>query len=161
MAEIGFVTYVKPAEAAPQTLEERFGELTGAEKLSILDGYSDLVYPNDLITTLAVKKDLVIGVYYAIEEIEVVSAQLMRGEILITEGEYDPETGDEITPPVYNTPPADQTELEAELVARSTGVIFSASEIGVVVDRMVLYSEIDDIGAYIGTWSVYAAEVVK
>ena len=84
----------------------------------------------------------------------------MREEVLLEEGVYDPETGEEITPPVYNTAPADSDELKAELVEQSTGVIFTESEIGIVVDRMISYSEIDEEGLPIGTAGVYAANVI-
>jgi len=161
MAELGFTTYVQPDELTPPTLGERFAELTGAEKLAILDGFSNKVLANRLKGEIGISKDLIQGVYLAIDAIEESSRALMRGEVVIVPGVYDPETGEEITPPVYNTPPATIGDLKDEIIEVSEGVIFTDAEIGIVVDRMILYSEIDENGDPIGTPAVYAVEVVK
>ena len=160
MATLGFTTYIQPAPPTPPTLEERFSELTGAEKFAVLNGFENKILANRLKAIIGLPKDLIHGIYLAIDLIEEYSRSLMRGEILITEGEYDPDTGEEITPPVYNTPPASLDELKAELVTQSTGVIFNEAEIGIVVDTMITYSEIDKYGLPIGTLAVYAANVI-
>jgi len=160
MAEIGFTTYVQPEPPVPPTLAERFAELTGAEKLAILNGFTDKIQPNDLKATVAVKKDLIRGVYYAIDAIEELSRVLMREEVLLEEGTYDPETGEEITPPVYNDAPTSIADLKDEIIANSDGIIFSDAEVVIVIDRMISYSELDATGAPIGTAAVYAANVV-
>jgi len=160
MAELGFTTYVQPAEPTPPTLAERFAELTGAQKAAILDGFCDKIVANDLKHTVDVPKDLIQGVYLAIDEIEELSRVLMREEVLLEEGVYDPETGEEITPPVYNEAPATIPELKAEIKLNATNIIFTDAEIDAVIDRMILYSEIDENGDYIGTPATYAANVV-
>ena len=159
MATIGFTTYVQPAQPTLPTLAERFAALTGAQKLSILDGFSDEILPNDLKGEVAIAKDLIQGTYLAIDAIEELSRLLMREEVLITEGTYD-EFGEEITPPVYNDAPTSIAELTAEIVLNSDNLIFSDTEIGIVIDRMILYSETDASGTPIGTDSVYAANVI-
>ena len=62
MATLGFTTYVQPEPPIPPTLEERFAELTGAEKLLILDGFSDKVIANRLKADTGLAKDLIQGV---------------------------------------------------------------------------------------------------
>ena len=160
MAALGFTTYVQPAPPTPPTLEERFAALTGQQKVAILDGFTALIKANDLKHQINVPKDLIIGVYRAIDAIEELSRVLMREEVLITEGTYDPETGEEITPPVYNEAPATIAELKAEIILNSEGLIFTPAEIEMVIDRMILYSEINEAGTPIGTAAVYAANVI-
>jgi len=161
MAELGFTTYIEPDPPTPPTLEERFGDLTGAEKIAILDGFSLKILANRMKYEINVPLDLIQGVYLAIDEIEEYCRSLMREEVLLEEATYDPETGEELTPAVYNTAPTTVAELKAAVVAESIGVIFTPTEIGVVIDRMIDYSELDEDGLPIGTDAVYAAEVVK
>jgi len=161
MPELGFTTYVQPAPPTPPTLAERFAALSGSEKLAILDGLSAKIIPNNLKAIAPIPKDLIQGVYLAIDAIEELSRLLMREEVLIEEGTYDPETGEEITPPVYNEAPATIADLKAEIILNSEGLIFTPAEIEMVIDRMILYSEINEAGTPIGTAAIYAAEVVK
>ena len=161
MAELGFTTYIQPAEPTPPTLEERFAALTNLDKMAILDGFSDKILANRLKSDLGLPKDLIQGTYLAIDAIEELSRSLMREEIVIEEGVYDPETGEEITPPVYNDAPATLDDLKVEILLNATNLIFTDSEIEVVVDRMISYSETDANGDPIGTAQIYATEVVK
>lgn len=160
MAELGFQTYVQPAPPVPPTLAERFAELSGAEKLSILSGFEDKILANRLKGEIGIAKDLIQGTYRAIDAIEELSRLLMREEVLLEEGVYDPETGEEITPPVYNEAPSTIDELKDEIIANSTGLIFTEEEIAYVIDRMILFSELDENGTPIGTAAVYATNVI-
>ena len=58
MAELGFTTYVQPAEPTPPTLAERFAELTGAQKVAILDGFCDKIIANDSVIAESYKRFL-------------------------------------------------------------------------------------------------------
>ena len=160
MAILGFTTYVQPAPPTPPTLEERFAVLTGAQKLSILDGFSAKILANRLKFETGIPKDLIVGVYREIDEIEEECRSLMREEVILEEEVLDPETGEVITPAVYNDAPTDINELKS-LIAVDHEDIFSVVEVGIVIDKMIDYSELDEDGAPIGTQSVYAAEVVK
>ena len=157
---IGFTVYVQPEPPVPPTLTERFAELTGQQKLSILAGFEAKVDPNDLKGDIGLAKDLIQGTYTAIDMIEELSRLLMREEVLLEDGTYDPETGDELTPPVYNEAPTTIEELKAEIVANGQGLIFTDAEIEFVIDRMILWSEIDEDGNLIGTAAVYTENVV-
>jgi len=161
MGQIGFTTYVQPAALIPPTLAERFAGLTAQEKLAILDGFCNKIIANRLKAQIAVAKDLIQGTYLAIDAIEELSRLLMREEVLIEEGTYDPETGEEITPPVYNEAPVTIAELKVEIIFNSEGLIFTEGEIELVIDTMIEYSELDEDGLPIGTAAVYAANVVK
>jgi len=160
MAELGFTTYIQPAPPVPPTLAERFAALTGQEKLAILTGFEDKILANRLKFETGIAKDLIQGTYLAIDAIEELSRLLMREEVLLEEGVYDPETGEEITPPVYNDAPTTIDELKDEIIANSTGLIFSEAEIEHVIDRMILFSELDEDGNPIGTPAIYATNVI-
>jgi hypothetical protein len=159
MGQIGFTTYVQPEPAPEPTLAERFATLSGAQKIAVLDGFSAKTLPNDLKHSVAIAKDLIIGIYREIDAIEETARLLMREEVIITEGTYDG-SGNEITAPEYNTAPSTISELKAE-VALSFTDIFTTAEVGAVINAMISYSEIDSSGSPIGTAAVYSAEVIK
>ena len=170
MAELGFTTYVQPAPSALPTLAERFAVLTGTEKLAILDGFKGKIIASRLKRKIGLAEDLIEGVYLAIDAIEELSRLLMREEGVVVEAimgiDDDPQSptyGEliELVSAEYNEAPTSIADLKLEIIANSTGLIFTEAEIGVVIDTMILYSELDEDGTPIGTVTVYANEVVK
>ena len=156
---MGFITYIRPVVTQP-TLPEIIASLSGTQKLAILNGYADDVPASRLKHILPIPESAISALYAEIKEIRDLSAAYMREEVLLQEAEIDPETGEVITPAVYNDQPEDLTELKA-LVSTEMDELFTEAQVGAAIDKMIEYSEIDESGTYIGTWAVYAAEVVK
>jgi hypothetical protein len=156
---MSFVTYIT-ATVTPQTLEDLLASLTGPQKLDILQGYADGVSPDTLKHTIPILVSGIKALYTEIDAIRDECRILMREEKVEQEAVYDTDGITIITPAVYNTAPADVAELKAT-VSASFADIFSTVEVGAVIDKMILYTEKNLAGEYIGTWAVYAAEVVK
>jgi len=156
---MAFTTYIRPVVEQP-TLQEILASLSGTQKLSILNGYADRVPEGRLKHILPIPVAAIKSLYDAIDDVRDLSAQYMREEVLLVDEEIDPETGEVTTPAVFNDPPADLTELKA-LVSTELDEVFTEAQVGAVINKMIEYSEIDADGNYIGTWTVYAAEVVK
>jgi len=156
---MAFTTYIRPVVEQP-TLQEILASLSGTQKLSILNGYADRVPEGRLKHILPIPVAAIKSLYDAIDDVRDLSAQYMREEVLLVDEEIDPETGEITTPAVFNDPPADLTELKA-LVSTELDEVFTEAQVGAVINKMIEYSEIDADGNYIGTWTVYAAEVVK
>jgi hypothetical protein len=157
---MGFTTYITPAPAPEPTLAERIAALNGGTKLAILAAYEVDKVPDVLKHEIPVPKDLIVAINSEIDAVRSLTKMIVREEILITEGTYDPETGDEITPPVYNDAPVTIPDLKAE-VALNFVDSFTAAEVGAIIDKMIAWSEVDASGAPIGTAGVWAVEVVK
>lgn len=157
MATIGFTHYdIIPAPTQP-TIQELIDSLTGAQKTAILNGFVKKTLPKQLAyDTPGLSKAVIIRLYRAIDDIEETSRTLMRGERLITPAEYDPDTGEEITPAVYNTPPSTAAQLLAAVAAEFADV-FTSAQVSAILTKMVNYSKYDGSG----TWTFYKAEVVK
>jgi hypothetical protein len=160
MADFGFTTYIQPDPPTLPTLAERIALLTQEQKLAILDGFAEKIYPDRLKYIVLVEKDLIVAIYTEIDNIEEYCRTIMRGELLITPEELDPVTGEVITAAVYNTPPATIADLKAEAAAEFADV-FTVAQIGAVVDKMIEYCELDANGDPIGDAVTYAAEVIK
>ena len=156
---MGFTTYITPEPAPEPTLLERIAVLSGTQKVAILTGYEEDKKPIVLKHEIGVSQELIRAIYKEITEIRGLTKMIMREEILITEGTYD-EDGNEITPPVYNDAPATITELKAEVALNFTDV-FTAAQVGAVIDKMIEWAEVDASGNPIGTAVVWAEEVVK
>jgi len=156
---MAFRTYIRPVVEQP-TLQEILASLSGTQKLSILNGYADRVPEGRLKHILPIPVAAIKSLYDAIDDVRDLSAQYMREEVLLVDEEIDPETGEVTTPAVFNDPPVDIVELKA-LVSTELDEVFTEAQVGAVINKMIEYSEIDADGNYIGTWTVYAAEVVK
>ena len=156
---MAFRTYIRPVVEQP-TLQEILASLSGTQKLSILNGYADRVPEGRLKHILPIPVAAIKSLYDAIDDVRDLSAQYMREEVLLVDEEIDPETGEVTTPAVFNDPPVDIVELKA-LVSTELDEVFTEGQVGAVINKMIEYSEIDADGNYIGTWTVYAAEVVK
>jgi len=152
---MGFTTY-EIAPVVTQTLKERLDELTGAQKVAVLDGFVMDTPVLDMKRDQNIPSELVKALYNAIELIEVQSKILMREEIIITPAELDPETGEVITPAVMNTAPADAIDL-AGVIAVGMTDSFSLGEVQFIVNRMMNEANL----AGDATWDYYAQEVIK
>lgn len=155
---MAFVTYIRPVVTEP-TLQEILASLSGTQKLAILNGYANGVPAGALKHILPISKGAIQALYNEIEEIRDECTELMREEQVIQDAVIDPETGEVTTPAVYNDAPVDVVELKA-LVSTTFDELFTEAQVGAVIDKMIEYSEIDENGTYIGTWAVYAANVV-
>jgi len=157
MANIGF-TYYDEFPVKPQpTLQELIAALSGQQKVAILNGFVKKTLPKKLAYDVpGLKREVVARLYRAIDEIEETSRSLMRGEVLITPAEIDQVTGEEITPAVYNTPPANATAL-LSTVADEFSDIFTEAQVSAVLQKMVAYSKWDGSG----DWAFYSSEVIK
>jgi len=91
-----------------------------------------------------------------LDEIQVLSRKYMRGEIVVEPEVLDPETGEIITPAVYNTAPTVSTEL-LNLVKGSFVDEFTSEQISAILTKMIQYSK----STGDGTWTYYKTEIVK
>lgn len=157
---MGFTTYIRPAEPAKPSIKDQIALLTGAQKTAILTGFAEDIKPNRLKREMGINVRLIEAINNEIEEIQALCRILMREELELEPAVIDQETGEEITPPVYNDAPETIAELKAEIELNFTD-IFTPSQISSVVELMIDYSEIDASGAPIGDAATYAAEVVK
>ncbi|GAG29707.1 unnamed protein product [marine sediment metagenome] len=157
---MGFTTYITPAPAPQPTLLERIAALSGANKTAILAAYEIDKTPDVLKHEIAVKKDLIVAINKGVDEIRVLTKAIIREEIVLVEGVYDPVTGDVITEPVYLEAPETIAELKAQVALNFTE-IFTSAQVGSIIDKMIAWSEVNASGAPIGTAAVWAVEVVK
>ena len=155
---MGYTTYIKPVVPEP-TIPEVIAGLTGAQKLLVLNGFADDVAPGALKHEVPIKVGAIREIYRALEGIRTDCNALMREEVLLQEEVRDPETDEVITPAVYNDQPADIDELKA-IVSVDYEDVFTAAQVGAAIDKQISYAEEDKDGNKIGTWTVYAANVV-
>ena len=152
---MAFTYYDTVPVETPPTLQEIIASLTGDQKTGILNAFIRGVRPQVASARLLITYSAVERLYRAIDEIEELSRKLMRGEVLITPGEYDDE-GNEITPPVYNTPPVSAAAL-LSAVQDEFSDVFTAPQVQAVMTKMVEYSKHDGTG----DWAFYSTEVIK
>ena len=156
MKNIGFTNYDSlPVEVVPTTAE-LVASLTTQEKVAILDGFSRKVPPRQLRYTIKIPLRIIVHLYRAIDAIEERARVLMRGEVLVTPAEYDPETGEETSPAVYNTPPSTAGALLTQ-VQDDFADDFSGPQVQAILTKMVEFSKHDGSG----DWIFYKTEVVK
>jgi len=156
MAEIGFTNYDVPEVETPLTTAEMIASLSAGERSSILNGFINKVLPRRLRKEIYIREDVIAHLYRRIDAIEEFCRSLLRGEIVDTPAEYDPETGEEITPATYVSPPTSLAALKLE-VDNNFDTEFSAAQSGAIVDAMIAYSKSDGTG----TTVYYLNEVVK
>lgn len=157
---MGFTTYITPAVAPQPTLLERIAALSSTQKTAILAAYEINTQPDVLKHEIAVKKDLIIAINKGFDDVRALTKLIIREEIELEAGVYDPETGEVITEPVYNDAPGSIAELKAQVALNFTD-IFTSVQVGAVIDKMILWSEVNASGTPIGTSAVWAVEVVK
>ena len=156
---MGFTTYITPAPAPVPTLLERIAALSATQKSAILAAYEIDIKPDVLKHEIGVKKDLIVAIYKGVDEVRSTTKVTIREEIILVEAKYD-EEGKEITPPEFNEAPTTISELKSE-VALSFTDIFTSAQAGAIIDKMIVWSEVDKGGKPIGTAAVWAKEVVK
>lgn len=157
--KLGFNSYnVIPIKVIPTT-REILDLLTDLQKLMILDGFVRKIKIDILYRRLDVEwhsKFVVKYFYKKHNAIEEESRACMCGEIVIEPAVYDPETGEEISPAVYNTLPKSVTELK-DFIKDDFSEDFAASQIADVLDKMVKFSKY----AGDGDWKYYEKEIKK
>jgi len=157
MGTLGFTYYNEIVTPTPPTVGEIVASLSGAEKIAILDGFTQKIIPKTLAYQLpSVSKDIIALLYRTIDGMEEYSRTLMRGELLVTPAVIDPETGEVTTPAVYNTPPSTATALTNAVIVEYDEY-FSAGETTAILTRMVEYSKNDGSG----DWAFYKTEITK
>jgi len=157
---MGFTTYITPVPAPQPTVLERIALLSGAQKTAILAAYEIDIKPDLLKHQIAVKKDLIITINREITAIRELTKSIIREEIVLVEEVRDPETDEVITEAEYNDAPETIQELKDEIALNFTDV-FTAGQVGAVIDKMIEWSEVDSDGTPIGTAGVWAVEVLK
>jgi len=90
------------------------------------------------------------------QEIESKCTEIMREEILLEEAVVDPETGEIITPAVYNTSPTNSAGLRADVLPYFTEE-FSTGQIQSLVSFIIKDSKTTGNGV----WAYYSTEVKK
>ena len=157
MAELGFTYYDTIPTPSQPTLQEIIDGMSGPQKAAVLDGFIKKILPKRLVILVpGLNKEAVRRLYQAIDSIEETARSYMRGEVLITPAELDPETGEVITPAVYNTPPSTAGEL-LTAVQDEFSDVFTGAQVNAILSKMIDYSKYDGTG----DWEFYATEVVK
>jgi len=153
---MAFTYYDELPIEEPQTIPELVASLDSQEKGAILNGFSRRFKSEVVAARIKVNPVVVRRLYEQMDLMEERSRALMRGEVVVTPAELDPETGEVITPAVYNTPPSTAGAL-LTAVQDDFSEYFEPAAVTAVLTKMVEYSKFDGSG----TWSYYAAEVVK
>lgn len=162
MSTLGFTYYNEVTTTQEPTVVELLADLTGQQKVDILEGFTKKILParlSDYIRlkydrTFTPKKRIVYRLYQTIDEIEETSRKYMRGEIIVTPAEIDSETNEIITQAVYNTVPTTANQLLTAIQSLFSDV-FSSGEITTILTKMVEYSKHDGTG----NWAFYAEQV--
>ena len=157
---MGFTTYITPAPAPQPTLLERIAALSGAQKTAILAAYEVDKRPDVLKHESGIKKDLIIAINKGVDEVRALTKMIVREEVVMVAGTYDPETGDVITEPEFNDAPETIADLKVEIALNFTE-IFTSAQVGSIIDKMIAWSEVDASSAPIGTAGVWSVEVLK
>ena len=128
--------------------------LSGAQKVAILDGFVKKELPKTISYRTGISRLVVTHLYRAIDAIEERARELMRDVSVVIPAEYD-EEGVEITPAVYNVPPATVGELLV-LVQDEFVENFTGGQVTAILTKMVEYSKHDGTG----DWDFYASKVI-
>lgn len=164
MKDLGFTCYSPVSIPEQPTLAELIANLTVQERVDILEGFTEKVLPRRLSRYIREKYDrpfipkiaVVRRLYKGIDAIEERARSLMRGEVLVTPAEIDPQTGEVITPAIYNDPPKTGGELLTQVQDYFTED-FTPQQVEAVLTKMVEQSKCGGTG----TWQFYKEEVVK
>ena len=153
---MAFTFYDSISVPSLPTTQEIIASLSGAQKSGILNGFARGIKAVTLSRHIGVAENAVSHLYARMDEIEETARKLMRGEVLITPAEIDPETGEIITPAVYNDPVTNAATLLVE-VRDAFADVFTSAQVEAVLTKMVEYSKHDGSG----DWAFYSTEVVK
>jgi hypothetical protein len=154
----GFTCFNTRPMAQNPSISELVAALDGEEKIKILRGFTVLgrkAY-GVVASRLMLNEKVVDRLFGKIDDMQKLSASLMRGEIVITPAEVDQQTGEEITPAVYNTPPANAGALLAA-VQDEFSDDFNPVQVTAILTKMVEYSKWNGSG----DWVFYSNEIIK
>lgn len=153
---MGFTSYNSRPVIPQPTTQEIVASLTSVQKGAILNGFALNVRPKVLKYKEGIPFSVVVHLYKKLDEIEEASRHLMRGEVIITPAVIDPETGEVITPAVYNIPPVNAAAL-LSAVQDVFSADFTAIQVTAILTKMVEYSKWNGLG----DWAFYSTEVIK
>ena len=134
---IGFTYFDEVVDTTPTT-REILDALSPAKRAAVLNGFSLGKTPLIVVHESRVPLFAVKHLYGKIDEIQRMSAMLLRGEVIVTPAVMDGDV--EVTPAVYNTPPATINELKSEISALFI-IDFTEGQSDAVIDKMILYSK--------------------
>jgi hypothetical protein len=150
----GFTYYDEKPNTKPTTAEI-LASLTGEQKLAVLDGFALNVPIFRLKYTAKIHPVAIAHLYRKISAVQNAARMTMRGEIMIAPAELDPQTGEEISPAVYNTPPNSSGALLAD-IQDAFSADFSPAQVTAILTKMVEYSKHDGSG----DWAFYSTNVI-
>jgi len=158
MGNLGFYCFTSPATPTVLTVKQRIALLSGQQKSSLLDGFINKIPPEHLDHKLLIPLDLIKYVFDKVDEMQTLSKQYMRGEVIITPAvtHFDPITHELVidTPAVMNTPPTTQSELYN--IIQPLFDDFTTGQVTAIMNAMVKWSKYDGTG----TFAFYAAQII-
>ena len=131
---MGGFTFYDDISTPVLTTRELLQQLTGAQKVAILDGFAKGKPASQLKSEIFVPTHVIEFFYKKIDDIEESCRVKMRGD----------------------NPPDSLTSLK-DRVAPEYADDLSAAQVGAIIDEMVAYSKHDGSG----DWDFYSTEVVK
>lgn len=158
MGNLGFYCFTAPPAPAILTVKQRIALLSGGQKLSMLDAFINKIPPEHLDHKLLIPLDLIQYVFNKVDEMQALSKQYMRGEVIITPAvtHLDPITREMVidTPAVMNTPPTTQVELYN--IIQPLFDDFTSGQVTAIMNAMIKWTKYDGTG----TFSFYAAQII-
>ena len=154
----GFTCFNTKPVAQKPSISELVAALESEEKIKILQGFATLGRKacGVVASRLMIDEKVVDRLFGKIDDMQKLSASLMRGQIEITPADVDQQTGKEINPAVYNTPPANAGALLAA-VQDEFSDDFNPVQVTAILTKMVEYSRYSGDG----TWEYYSNEIIK
>ena len=156
----GFFTYIdETPDPNVIDLQAVLASLSGATKLQILDAFANDDNPFHVDRSLIpVHRGVLVMLFNVLGNIRDDAGRYTRGEVITGYGPPDPDTG--IEPPIYNVVPISG----AQLITIIQGIeayadVFTNAAIGVIVNKMLLWSKIDNTGTFVGTFTTYSENV--
>lgn len=153
---MAFSYYNSIPVASLPTTQEIIASLSGPQKQSVLNGFARGIKAITLARHIDIAENAVSHLYARLDEIEETARKYMRQEIVITPAVLDPETGEVITPAVYNDPITNAADLLVA-VRDVFADVFTSAQVQAVLTKMVEYSKHDGTG----NWAFYSTEVIK
>ncbi len=145
MANIGFTNYDIIDVTPGPTTAELVAALSSTQRGEILTGFAEKTIPRRLRKKIFVSEAIITYLYKRIDAIEEYCRVLVRGELIDTPAETDPETGEVITPATFVPAPTTVTGLRSAVDAEFSEE-FSNAQSTAIVNMMIAYSKTDGSG---------------